>query len=105
MGHILSVATDVGTITPSQYRGHVRLARYQAGRLRVHIALIEDAVKCWKGEGGTNPGQRKRYRQEAEEWLFDESFDGPFSFYVIAEALGIEPSWFRTAPRAARSSS
>jgi hypothetical protein len=54
------------------------------------LAVFEDGIRTYcrgKGHG----------QLEAERWVWDRSQGSPFSFNVICEVLGLEPSAVRVA--------
>jgi hypothetical protein len=62
---------------------------------RLMMAILEDALRCFQNNAGATTGRRKRLFQEAEEWLCGSGGEGPFSFNMVCEALGIEPEFLR----------
>jgi hypothetical protein len=56
------------------------------------LAVFEDGIRTYcRGTG--------RDRQEAERWVWDPDRRSPFSFNVICEVFGLEPSAARSALR------
>ena len=62
---------------------------------KLMMAILEDALRCFQNNCDAKVGSRKRLFQEAEQWLCGEGGDGPFSFEMVCETLGIEPSFLR----------
>ena len=62
---------------------------------RLMMAILEDALRCFQNNAGATSGRRKRLFLEAEEWLCGTGGEGPFSFNMVCEALGIEPEFLR----------
>jgi hypothetical protein len=62
---------------------------------KLMMAILEDALRCFQNNCDAKIGSRKRLFQEAEHWLCGEGGDGPFSFEMVCETLGIEPSFLR----------
>ena len=91
MGSIL--VPDV--ITPEQFYD----ARHDDSAIapvkRLMMAVLEDALRCFQNNSSATNGSRKRLFVEAEQWLCDETGDGPFSFDTVCETLGIEPDFLR----------
>ena len=63
------------------------------------MAILEDALRCFQNNCDAKIGSRKRLFQEAEQWLCGEGGEGPFSFEMVCETLGIEPSFLRNGLR------
>jgi hypothetical protein len=62
---------------------------------KLMMAILEDALRCFQNNCDARSGSRKRLFQEAEHWLCGEGGDGPFSFDMVCETLGIEPTFLR----------
>ena len=68
---------------------------------KLWIAVLEDGIRCFLGEGKTlhyfaDPRTRRaRLSIEARDWIFDKEATGPFSFNVLCDALGIDQSYLR----------
>jgi hypothetical protein len=62
---------------------------------KLMMAILEDALRCFQNNCDAKGGPRKRLFQEAEQWLCGEGGEGPFSFEMVCETLGIEPSFLR----------
>ena len=62
---------------------------------KLMMAILEDALRCFQNNCDAKSGSRKRLFQEAEHWLCGEGGEGPFSFEMVCETLGIEPSFLR----------
>jgi hypothetical protein len=76
-----------------QRRGHPN-----TGTRALMLAVFEDGVRCYLTASG-------RTRSEAEEWVCSAQRRSPFSFVVVCEALGLQPSAVRTALRRFRARS
>jgi hypothetical protein len=82
-------------ITPDQYYEMRRDDSAIAPVKRLMNAVLEDALRCFQNNADAKVGARKRLFIEAEQWLCDNSGDGPFSFETVCETLGIEPQFLR----------
>ena len=58
-------------------------------------AVLADAINCLQKQGTTNGRDTQRLVREAEEWVFSDDLDWPFSFLNICAALGIDPGYLR----------
>jgi hypothetical protein len=70
---------------------------------KLMMAILEDALRCFQNNADAKTGARKRLFNEAEQWLCGEGGEGPFSFEVVCETLGIEPQFLRKGLREWRS--
>ena len=62
-------------------------------------AVLEDALLCFQ-KGLFGQGRRvQRLAREAEEWLFSDDTNWPFSFVSICAVLGLEPEYLRQGIR------
>jgi hypothetical protein len=82
-------------VTPGQYYEMRRDDSAIAPVKRLMNAVLEDALRCFQNNADAKGGPRKRLFAEAEQWLCDNSEDGPFSFETVCETLGIEPQFLR----------
>ncbi|MFI5396301.1 MAG: hypothetical protein ACHQ9S_12285 [Candidatus Binatia bacterium] len=82
-------------LLPSQFYDRFRGRSILEGERRLMLAVLEDGIMCYqKYTNATRPRARRLF-QEAENWLFDESDSGPFSFESICAFFGLDPSYFR----------
>lgn len=66
---------------------------------KLMMAILEDALRCFQNNAEARSGARKRLFQDAETWLYSDGGEGPFSFEMVCETLGIEPDYLRTGLR------
>ncbi|HEU4341369.1 MAG TPA: hypothetical protein VFU31_07345 [Candidatus Binatia bacterium] len=59
------------------------------------LAVLADAVECFCKYSTARDGFRARLFREAEEWIFAEHEELPFSFNNICEALNLNPDYIR----------
>ena len=84
---------DAGILMPAQYADLVRRNHTLEGELKLLMAVLEDAIRCYLRNVDAKDGERKREFIEVRNW-FESSVKGPagiFSFENLCEALGIEP--------------
>jgi hypothetical protein len=53
-------------------------------------AVLKDAIRSFYKNVGATRRKYKKVLLEAETWLEEDSWDYPFSFFVICETLGID---------------
>lgn len=63
---------------------------------RLHAALLEDAVRVYRGGEGVTVRRRAEFK-DAERWLFDKTGDyrWALSFDHVVASLGIDADWLR----------
>jgi len=86
------------TILPVQFFGK----RNNSGRtepvMRLMLAVLEDAVRCFERDLRARSVSRRRRFLEAEDWLFRQSESaGLFSFESVCEVIDIDPIGIRRA--------
>lgn len=86
-------------ITPEQFYDTRRDDSALRPVKKLMIAILEDALRCFQNNCDAKTGARRRLFQEAEQWLCGEGGDGPFSFEMVCETLGIEPNFLRSGLR------
>lgn len=86
---------DPGPLTPGQYIDLVRRNNVLEGELKLLLAVLEDAIRCYLRNVNAKDGERRR-DFEARSW-FEAGAGGVtrradiFSFDNLCAALGIEP--------------
>ncbi len=58
-------------------------------------AVLKDALECFQKQFGTPRFREYRIAREAEQWLFTDDYQWPFSFVNICAFLGIDPEYVR----------
>ena len=84
---------DAGILMPAQYADLVRRNHTLEGELKLLMAVLEDAIRCYLRNADAKDGERRREFIEVRNW-FESRVAGPtgiFSFENLCEALGIEP--------------
>ena len=59
------------------------------------LAVLTDAVRCFRMGSACGQGPRRRLFADAEWWLFRAEGNGPFSLQNICDALEIDPRRLR----------
>jgi hypothetical protein len=88
-------STDTGLLLPGQYADLVRRNHVIEGELKLLLAVLEDAIRCYLRNANSKDGERRRDFIEVRSW-FEGGVAGArradiFSFDNLCAALGIEP--------------
>jgi hypothetical protein len=62
---------------------------------RLLLAILEDAIRCFRRNLATRNGPRRILFRETEEWLFDSDDIAFLSCPMVCESLGINPVQLR----------
>lgn len=62
---------------------------------RLMLAVLSDAVRCFRMGAASEQGPRHRLFSNAAWWLFRAKGRGPFSVQYICDALDVDPSLLR----------
>jgi hypothetical protein len=88
---------DAGLVLPGQYADLVRRNHAIEGELKLLLAVLEDAIRCYLRNANAKEGERRRDFLEVRNW-FDGNLAGAgcadiFGFDNLCAALGIEPRY------------
>jgi hypothetical protein len=89
----LEKTIDAGILMPAQYADLVRRNHTLEGEMKLLMAVLEDAIRCYLRNADAKDGERRREFLEVTSW-FESKVAGPagiFGFENLCEALGIEP--------------
>ena len=68
--------------------------------LRLLLAILEDAIHCYRKNLFATNRLRRRLFEEAEGWLMrDDGVEFPFSFEHVCVVVGLNPSYVRRVIR------
>lgn len=86
---------ETGLLLPEQYVDLVRRNHVIEGELKLLLAVLEDAIRCYLRNADATDGERRRNFVEVRSW-FEGRIRGTrradiFSFDNLCAALGIEP--------------
>ncbi len=88
---------DSGLLMPGQYVDLVRRNNVIEGEMKLLLAVLEDAIRCYLRNANAKDGERRRDFVEVKNW-FGAGGDAAagrradiFSFNNLCAALGIEP--------------
>jgi hypothetical protein len=86
-------------ILPEQF-GPRRRGLFQDGGVGALMsAILEDAIHCFQRQFAQSNQHTKQLAAEAEEWIFADDLEWPFSFLNICLALDLDPQYLRTRLR------
>lgn len=75
---------------------HIRTGGGGPPELRLLLAILEDAIHCYRKNLFATNGRRRRLFEEAEAWLMsDDGVELPFSFEHVCVVVGLNPSCVR----------
>lgn len=81
-------------VMPSQYED-LRRSTVRAPELRLMVAVLGDAVRCYHQNLHQSRPRARRIFAETTAWFAAESHEEPFSFVSICAVLDIDPECFR----------
>jgi len=87
---------DTGLLLPGQYVDLVRRSRVIEGELKLLLAVLEDAIRCYLRNVNSKEGERRRDFVEVRNWFeaggkVRARRADIFCFDNLCGALGIEP--------------
>jgi len=84
---------DAGLLLPGQYVDLIRRNQTIEGELKLLLAILEDAIRCYLRSVNAKDRERHRDFVEVRDW-FEAGANRPdiFSFENLCLALGIEPT-------------
>jgi hypothetical protein len=86
----------VSTVTVPERSHSSSLARTGInGDIALRCAILYDAVCCFRQQFDATSHQPHRLAKEAEQWLFSNDTQWPFSFVNICAVLGLDPAYLR----------
>ncbi|MGB7947751.1 MAG: hypothetical protein WCH75_08730 [Candidatus Binatia bacterium] len=83
------------TLLSSQYFDNMHRRTVLDPEKKLILAILEDAVDCFKENHVAEGGRRKMLFDDAEQWIRADGGDWVFSFDHICEALGLSPAYVR----------
>jgi hypothetical protein len=91
----LSFLFQPDTLLAAEYFENFRRKTLLEPEKRLMLAILEDAVNCFRDNVLANSGRRKKLFEEAEEWILEEGSDWVFSFENICEVFGFNSEYLR----------
>ncbi len=83
------------TLLSAQYFDNMRRRTLLEPEKRLMLAILEDAVNCFRENLSAESGKRKILFNDVEQWIRADGSDWVFSFDHICEALGFTPAYVR----------
>jgi len=77
-------------VLPEQFYNAPERTYRKSGAAALMRAVLDDAIHCFQQYSDATSAQARRLAQEAEEWLFSEEEQWPFSFVNICLFLGLD---------------
>jgi hypothetical protein len=85
---------DAGMLMPAQYADLIRRNNALEGEMKLLMAVLEDAIRCYLRNVEAEERQHRREFIEVSNWFQGKEAAGPagiFSFENLCDALGLEP--------------
>jgi len=83
------------TLLSAQYFDTLRRKTLLEPEKRLMLAVLDDAINCYRDNLFSQRGKNKRLFAEAEEWIATPGGDWIFSFDNVCESLGFNPEYLR----------
>ena len=83
------------TLLPAQYLDTLRRTTFLEPEKRLMLAVLDDAINCYRDNLFSPRGKARRLFDEAEEWIVTPGGDRVFSFDNVCESLGLNPEYLR----------
>ena len=83
------------TLLPAQYLDTLQRTTFLEPEKRLMLAVLDDAVNCYRENLFSERGKDRRLFDEAEEWILTPGGDRAFSFDNVCESLGLNPEYLR----------
>ena len=83
------------TLLSAQYFDTLRRKALLEPERRLVLAILDDAIACYRDNMFSRSAKKKRLFDEAEEWIVTPQADWIFSFDHVCEALGLNPEYIR----------
>ena len=82
-------------ILPSQHRDTLQRRTPQNPEKRLMLAVLEDAVACFRNGLQAHDHRRRELFKDSEAWITEENADRLFSFEHICDILGLDARLIR----------
>jgi hypothetical protein len=86
-------------VLPEQYFERLRRKGSCPGEEQLMLAVLEDAVHCYKANLFAHNVRRQKLFTEAEEWLFDPDSDAIVTFDYVCGVFGFDAEYLRAGLR------
>ncbi len=82
-------------VLPKQFFSSFRHKTRLKGEMRLVVAVLEDAIDCFRKNILARTGKRRRLFADAESWVLSDDRSDLFSFINVCEILGLDPDYLR----------
>lgn len=83
------------TILPAQWYDSPLRAHRTRGEVALMAAVLDAAISDFHLQFVKRGQRAQRLAREAEEWMFSDEAEWPFSFVNICAVLGLDPAYLR----------
>ena len=83
------------TVLPAQYFDRLRRRTEFNGERRLMLAILEDAVDCYRKHAAARDHKARHLFTEAEAWIEEPPTRWLYSFENICDVLGLESQYIR----------
>ena len=83
------------TLLSAQYFDNLRRKSYFEPEKRLMLAILQDAVSCYRDKVHTQNHKGQKLFAETENWIIESDRDWIFSFDNVCEALSLNPQYVR----------
>ena len=88
-------SADFDVLATQQYRDQWQGSGCLQSEKKLMFAVLLDAIECFQKYAVLPGSHARRLFENAEEWIFENNRDWPFSFVNVCEAMEIDPSYLR----------
>ena len=88
-------SADIDVLATQQYREQWHGTGNLQSEKKLMFAVLVDAIECFQKYAVLPGPYARRLSENAEEWIFENNRDWPFSFVNVCEAMEIDPSYLR----------
>ena len=88
-------SSQAGAVLPLQFHGDRRGTAMTEPLRRLMVAVLVDAIRCFRGNVGAPQPAKRREFVEVQSWIFSDKDNGLFSFGAVCEALEVDPKAIR----------
>ena len=78
-----------------QYLDSIRTKAIRDPEKRLMLAILEDAISCFQAGLVARSNRQQALCREADEWIFENEREWPFSFENLCEALDLDAGYIR----------
>jgi hypothetical protein len=83
------------TVLPLQFFDALKRRASSGGERRLMMAILEDAVHCFRKHGASPDPRTRQLALDAEAWIRGTDRRWFFSFENVCDTLEIDPDWVR----------